>query len=243
MRSSPSWAQALIRFFLLVSIAFAFSFGVSGLGSHVEVPHVSQDLDLGEEDFAFLLPEPADALAANEGGVVRWTAEDVYYYQVHAFYRDLMATGRVPENRARIMARVAVDEALRLRVPPAMVFGVMYVENARFDPTARGGVGEIGLMQVRPSIWLPEYGPLLGWNLEDEVTNIRFGVNILKRYANKSQGNWEQTLLRYNGWGSLYPGRVRDRVEAHAEFLCPSGNFDQCVARPLFRWTHAMTSQ
>ena len=225
---------------LPMAVAFAVAYVVASPHSPVsEEDAHDPEAFIATVDFSFLLPDEKSTEAGGDE-LPRWTAEDVYYYQVHAFYRDLMATGRVPDGRARRMAQAAVDEALRLRVPPALVFGVMLVENAAFDPFVRGGVGEVGLMQVRPNIWLPELGPSLGWDLEDEVTNIRFGVAILRRYANKSRGNWEETLLRYNGWGPQYPGRVRNRVEEHGTFLCPSGSFDQCVSRPLLRWTQTL---
>lgn len=178
--------------------------------------------------------EPSFEHASERGA----SFEDVFLRQVHAFYHDLLDAHPVPERRARRIAVRAVEAAFQHRIPPALVFGVMHTENDAFDPRARGPVDEIGLMQIRPTIWLPELRGLYGSDLEDEATNILYGVTILRRYADKSGGQWRETLLRYNGWGPQYPGRVRRSVEEEARRLCPSGSFLECAARPLDRWTH-----
>lgn len=178
-----------------------------------------------------------------------------------AFARDLVLTGRVKPARADSLATFAVQEAYRKRVPPALVFGVLMTENAKFESRARSNVGAQGLMQVYGKVWVPTLGKKFGRNLADDQTNLRYGVHILAHYvyssARKSKvdpaaagANAEAVvatgLLRYNGCvrGTntpkchTYPDKVRDAVERYAKTQCSDG-FDDCVAQPL-RLTMAM---
>ena len=49
--------------------------------------------------------------------------------------RDLLRTGKVDEPRAWSLADVAVSEAYRRRLPPALVLGVMLTENDELEST------------------------------------------------------------------------------------------------------------
>ena len=172
-----------------------------------------------------------------------------------AFARDLVLTGRVKPARADSLATFAVREAYRKRVPPALVFGVLMTENARFESRARSNVGAQGLMQVYGKVWVPTLGKKFGRNLADDQTNLRYGVHILAHYvytaakkakvdpgaASENAENVVATgLLRYNGCvrGTntpkchTYPDKVRRAVEQHAKTQCSSG-FDDCIAQPL----------
>ena len=75
----------------------------------------------------------------------------------------------------RVMVRT---EAVRRGLPPEIADAVATVEST-YHPSARGAVGEIGLMQV-----LPSTARMLGFagsNLElaDPATNIHYGVDYL----------------------------------------------------------------
>lgn len=167
---------------------------------------------------------------------------------VRAFTSDLLATGRMRAARAERVARIAVTEAYHRRVPPALVFGVMLAENARFESGARSTVGAVGLMQVYPKVWLRPLARHFGRRLSDDSTNLRYGVYILGHYVHRvsdtlsEHESWRKPLLRYNGCARgtntrnchSYPDKVRRHVENEARALCAGLSFEQCVSRPLW---------
>ena len=167
---------------------------------------------------------------------------------VKAFAADLRATGNIDAHRADSVARVAVREAYHRRIPPALVFGVMLTENNAFKPTARSKVGALGLMQIMPRMWTPNLGPILGRNLTDDETNLRYGVYILKHFAKRTPdtldaaGATRTALLSYNGCVrgrntpdcKAYPDKVQRHVERSARSICAGTAFRDCVALPLW---------
>ena len=167
---------------------------------------------------------------------------------IAAFAADLRGTGQLDDARADSIARVAVREAYHRRVPPALVLGVMLTENDAFKRNARSKVGALGLMQVMPRIWTPNLGHILGRNLKDDETNLRYGVYILKHFARETADTLDPTaatrtaLLRYNGCvrGTntpdcrAYPEKVRRHVENDARNVCAGRGFHDCVALPLW---------
>jgi soluble lytic murein transglycosylase-like protein len=164
-----------------------------------------------------------------------------------AFKADLLRTGKVDPDRAEQLATIAVREAYRRQLPPALVFGVMMVENPDLESRARSHVGAVGLMQIYPRAWVGTLGPIFGRDLRDDETNIRYGVYILSHLV-RSGSDWldadstlRRGLLRYNGCVKgtntrdcfRYPDKVRDRVERLALAQCGEGGFDGCVADPM----------
>ena len=174
------------------------------------------------------------------------------------FARDLVQTGKVEERRAWQIADVAVSEAYRRRLPPALVLGVMLTENDQLNSSARSNVGAVGLMQVHGRHWRGALGRLFGTNLKNDTTNLRYGVYILGYMAQSaaaaddggeamsdavaSDSSWRTTLLRYNGCVhgtntarcNLYPVVVRRNVMRMARTTCNGRDFYACVTRPLW---------
>ena len=175
------------------------------------------------------------------------------------FMRDLLRTGKVTEARAWGIADVAVSEAYRRRLPPALVLGVMLTENDELDSSAQSQVGAVGLMQVHGRPWRSALGRHFGTNLRNDTTNLRYGVYILGYVAKKaadtstisdssvgqavpSDSGWRSALLRYNGCvrGTNtpkcreYPVIVQRNVVAYAKTTCNGRDFDACVVRPLW---------
>ena len=175
------------------------------------------------------------------------------------FMRDLLRTGKVDETRAWSLADVAVREAYRRRVPPALVLGVMLTENDELNSTARSRVGAVGLMQVHGSSWRNALGRLFGTNLRNDTTNLRYGIYILSYMARRasndavvdsasgdvslaSDSSWRTALLHYNGCvrGTntpncrAYPVTVQRNVIDNAKTTCDGLDFEACVARPLW---------
>ena len=87
-------------------------------------------------------------------------------------------------------------------LPPAIADAVIRVESS-FNPHAVGGVGEVGLMQIRP-----ETAAMLGFSggvtdLFEPETNIRYGVRYLARAWQLAQGDVCRALMKYRaGWGN-----------------------------------------
>jgi hypothetical protein len=167
---------------------------------------------------------------------------------VEAFAADLRGTGNIGTARADSIARVAVREAYHRRIPPALVLGVMLTENDKFKPNARSKVGAMGLMQIMPRMWTPNLGPILGRDLKDDETNLRYGVYILKHFAKRTSDTLDATsairvaLLNYNGCVrgrntrdcKAYPDKVQRHVERSARTSCAGRAFRDCVALPLW---------
>lgn len=130
------------------------------------------------------------------------------------------------KNYQRI-AQTIIDEAHRYGFDPVFLIAVIQSESS-FNPDIRGGVGEIGLMQILPSTgkWMAEIAGYK-WQGEktllDPVQNIRIGAAYLnwlrarfdshaRLYLaayNMGQGNVRDALSR-KVWPKDYPRRVMD---------------------------------
>lgn len=163
------------------------------------------------------------------------------------FAADLMATGKVDQRRADELATYAVREAYKRDVPPALVFGVMMVENDAFKSSAKSSVGAVGLMQIYPRVWVKSLGKLFGRNLRNDEVNIQYGVYILSALVHENSAKRttdlavRKGLLRYNGCVRgkntpnchRYPDKVKQRIEAYAKSQCGSVGYTGCVTAPM----------
>jgi hypothetical protein len=87
-------------------------------------------------------------------------------------------------------------EAITHGLPPAIADAVVRIESG-YDPSAIGQVGEIGLMQVRPTT-----AAMMGFegaelDLADPATNIRYGVAYLAKAWRLAGGDLCRTLTKY----------------------------------------------
>jgi soluble lytic murein transglycosylase-like protein len=198
----------------------------------------------GSRPGATALPRPA---VLPDSDVAHPDARDL-----DAFARDLAATGRVEPERARALSRLAVRQARAHRIPPALLLGVLLVENEPLDSRAVSSAGARGLMQVHP-LWRPVLGSRYGYDLTADSTNLAMGAHILGDllWRARSATDVERGLLRYNGCRRAlranaagrdasgrvscagYPRKVRRRVEEQAAALCPSRSFTRCVVQPI----------
>ena len=165
------------------------------------------------------------------------------------FYQDVMRLKQVDSARADSIAQYAVREAYVRGISPAIIFGVMLTENAKFISKAKSNVGAVGLMQVYPKIWLnKEMTKLFGHDLASDSTNVKYGVFILSQYFNPRTKNgdvrprdWQTALLRYNGCVKgtntprchTYPSKVQSFVENQAKSICDGRSFYDCIAKPF----------
>ena len=101
-----------------------------------------------------------------------------------------------PAARSAPFRKFAIDEAAKAGLPYALVDAVMKIESG-YDPSVVGGVGEIGLMQVRPGT-----AAMLGFKglpgeLADPATNIHYGATYLGQAWHMTKGDVCRTLMKY----------------------------------------------
>ena len=195
-------------------------------------------------------PEAAALLVDTDSTPIeRFMATEKFSDEKRNFYEDLMRTKQLDSARADSIATYAVREAYIRGISPAIIFGVMLTENARFISGALSNVGAVGLMQVYPKVWLKkQFTDSLGSDLASDSTNVRFGVFILSEYFNprtrsgaRRERDYRTALLRYNGCVrgtntphcKNYPDKVKRYVEASATSICDGRGFYQCIAKPF----------
>ena len=166
------------------------------------------------------------------------------------FYEDVMRLKQVDSARADSIAEFAVREAYVRGISPAIIFGVMLTENAKFISKATSSVGAVGLMQVYPKIWLTrEMTALFGHDLVSDSTNMKYGVFILSKYFSPrtskkgviTQPTWQTALLHYNGCVKgtntprchTYPAKVQNFITSQAKSICDGRGFYDCIAKPF----------
>jgi len=94
------------------------------------------------------------------------------------------------------IADAVVTEGHKQKIDPALLVGVMLVEDAKLDPRARSSVGARGLMQV-----MPFHGGKWGCGSSDLFnveSNICHGVSVLAQTIRQAP-NLHVALLAYNG--------------------------------------------
>ena len=92
--------------------------------------------------------------------------------------------------------RLVRHEAQQRGLPPEVADAVAQVESA-YNPNAVGTVGEVGLMQVRPTTaaMLGHSGTIT--DLHEPSTNIRYGVRYLADAWKLANGNLCRALMKY----------------------------------------------
>lgn len=100
------------------------------------------------------------------------------------------------------IARTIIKESLKHALDPYFVMAVISGESS-FNPHAVGPVGEIGMMQIRPSTgkWMAKILKT-SWRgkrtLRDPVENIKLGVAYLGWLRDKFDGHGQLYLAAYN---------------------------------------------
>jgi soluble lytic murein transglycosylase len=104
--------------------------------------------------------------------------------------------------KAREVSRTIIEESSKHSLDPYFVMAVISGESS-FNPDAIGPVGEIGLMQIRPSTgqWIAELTKAK-WSgektLRDPTKNIKLGIAYLAWLRNKFQGHGQLYVAAYN---------------------------------------------
>jgi soluble lytic murein transglycosylase-like protein len=178
---------------------------------------------------------PTLGLAQEGNSALERARADRFRDEVRALAEDLQQARSVPPERARLIAYTAVAEAHRYGVPVPLVFGVIMQETMDLNPRAVSVAGAQGIMQIMPNIWKPVLGRYFGYDLFDDVTNIRYGVWILAHFSSLAKGDWRSAVARYSGGARQYADRVAAHVERRGERVCPSRSFRVCGEIPLLR--------
>lgn len=109
---------------------------------------------------------------------------------------------RKHSHRAHDVAHAIITEAGKHSLDPFFVMAVIAGESS-FNPEARGPVGEIGLMQLRPATakWIAKIAKQK-WkgndSLKDPVTNIRLGTSYIAWLRKKFDNQGQLYLAAYN---------------------------------------------
>jgi hypothetical protein len=135
-----------------------------------------------------------------------------------------------PSFRAAVRAMVE-QEALKTGLPADIADAVVHIES-NYNPSVIGGVGEIGLMQVRPGT-----AAMLGFKgsaaeLAKPEVNIHYGVAYLSKAWRLADGDLCRTLMKYRaGHGENvmtprsvnYCNRARHHLAALGSSLAEGG--------------------
>lgn len=106
------------------------------------------------------------------------------------------------KKRAVSLSSTILKEAEKYSIDPVFVIAVIKTESS-FNPLARGGYGEIGLMQLKPDTakWIAsKYKiPYRGKkSLKNPATNVRIGIAYLDYLRNRFDGHANKYLSAYN---------------------------------------------
>lgn len=132
-----------------------------------------------------------------------------------------LGAGETPTSRAMIR-KIIERETAKTGLSAAIAEAVVFVESG-YNAATIGGVGEIGLMQVRP-----ETAAMLGFRgspaeLAEPEINIHYGVVYLSRAWRLAGGDLCRALMKYRaGHGEetmtprsqVYCNRARNRLAA-----------------------------
>lgn len=106
------------------------------------------------------------------------------------------------KSQNKVLAQAIIDESLKHGFDPIFLMSVIQGESS-FRPDMVGGVGEIGLMQIRPETgkWIAEKFNMK-WNgnnsLFDPVTNVRIGAAFLSFLRDRFDSHAQLYLAAYN---------------------------------------------
>jgi soluble lytic murein transglycosylase len=154
------------------------------------------------------------------------------------------------KSAANRVAKAIISEADRHGFDPVFLISVIQTESS-FNPAQIGGVGEIGLMQLRPETakWIADKIGVK-WNgpqsLFDPVVNIRLGAAYLAYVRERFDSHAQLYLAAYNmgptnvkrlrnqdKWPTEYPARVMGKYVDYYRNLKVSENSAANTTRKL----------
>lgn len=117
----------------------------------------------------------------------------------------------------------SIVESKKRDLPPELVLSLISIEST-FRPQARSHMGAMGLTQVIPK-YHPEKVAKIGSakNLHTVNGSIKVGVEVLREYLDRSDGNLRQALQRYNGSlhdkSQKYSNKVLSKMKSYQRFF------------------------
>jgi len=101
----------------------------------------------------------------------------------------LASTESVPAERAQVACESIEDQASKSGFDPAFIAAMAWRES-RFDPSALGGGGEIGLLQVKPYFVTGVHGPYNVPDLYAVDTNVEAALLVMRRWRSFGGEKW-----------------------------------------------------
>lgn len=140
-----------------------------------------------------------------------------------------------PATAGRPFWTLLEREARKNGLPPDIADAVAAIESG-YDPSAIGGVGEVGLMQVRPST-----AAMLGFDgnaaeLAKPEVNIRYGVTYLAQAWRLANGDLCRALMKYragHGEETMSPLSIQYCGRARAHLASVGSPFADRASVPL----------
>ncbi len=135
--------------------------------------------------------------------------------------KNILATveERLPKrfkSQAHSVAETIIKESAKHSLDPYFVMAVISGESS-FNPLARGPVGEIGMMQIRPKTgeWMAKIVKM-NWKgdkmLQDPIANIKLGTAYLAWLRKKFDHHGQLYLAAYNMGASSVKNAVGRNV-------------------------------
>lgn len=166
--------------------------------------------------------------------------------QIYRWTRERLPT-RYKKDHAKI-AQTIIDESLKFGFDPVFLLSVIQSES-RFNPDARGGHGEIGLMQILPPTgsWIAEKAGIK-WRgpntLKDNIANIKLGAAYFAFLRDRFDMHARLYIAAYNMgqrnvdlaldkkiWPKDYPGLVmKNYIEFYSSLEAPATSISTSAA-------------
>lgn len=118
-------------------------------------------------------------------------------------------------SQSQNITKAIIEESNKYEMDPLFLTSIIKHES-HFNPLAIGSVGEIGLMQIRPTTakWLnDEFKVVKRVNLKNPVTNIRIGAFFLNKLRNKFDQNSRYYLSAYNMGAAKLRQRLKENIK------------------------------
>lgn len=118
------------------------------------------------------------------------------------------------QNQSEKIAKAIILEANKYGMDPLFLTSIIKHESS-FNPKAIGLVGEIGLMQIRPTTakWLNDKNKIVrNLNLKNPVTNIKIGAFFLNKLRGKFDNNGRYYMSAYNMGAAKLRQKLKENV-------------------------------
>lgn len=167
------------------------------------------DLGIQEVDEAARSRHAQELLGRGFRGSLAEKAKDNSFLSLSIYGEFARRLPKGDKGHAASLANLVIEEAQAYGLDPVFIMAVISQESS-FRPRVRGPVGEIGLMQLRPTtaawmakrIGLPYHGPE---SLENPYVNLKLGI----AYMASLRENFKRKAYHYVPAYNMGAGNVR----------------------------------